>query len=86
MCQNGEFFQEINSLKNNLQVESKSKLVSLYPFLDVDGLIRVGGRIRHAPLEYSRKHPVILPSKHYLTKLIVRDVHYKNLHARPQAV
>jgi len=46
----------------------------------------VGGRLRHAPFEYSKKHPILLPSKHHLTELIIRDAHYRNLHAGPQAV
>jgi len=45
-----------------------------------------GGELHHAPLEYSQKHPIVLPNKHHFTKLIIRDVHYRNLHAGPQAV
>lgn len=86
MCQAKEFNQELCDLRNNKQINTKSKLLNLHPFLDSDSIIRVGERLWHAPIEYSRKHPVILPSKHHLTELIIRDTHYRNLHAGPQAI
>lgn len=58
----------------------------MHPFFDDDGIIRAGGRLRHAPIEYSRKYPIILPKKHHLTELIIRDAHYRNLHAGTQAI
>lgn len=85
-CQSSTFPKELHSLRNNTQIDSKSRLITLHPFLDSNGVIRVGGRLHHAPLEYSQKHPIVLPNKHHLTKLIIRDVHYRNLHAGPQAV
>ncbi|XP_018306186.1 uncharacterized protein, partial [Mycetomoellerius zeteki] len=86
MCQATEFRQELHDLRNKRQLDSKSKLLTLHPFLDANDIIRVGGRLKHAPIEYSRKHPIILPSKHHLTELIIRDTHYKNLHAGSQTI
>ena len=40
-----------------------------------EGLLRVGGRLRNAPVTYERKHPIILPYKHRVTDLIVRQYH-----------
>lgn len=79
ICQASEFHQELHDLRNQRQLESKSKILNLHPFLDSDGIIRVGGRLRHVtPIEYSKKYPIILPNKHHLTELIVRDTHYRN--------
>ncbi|XP_011687442.1 PREDICTED: uncharacterized protein LOC105449756 [Wasmannia auropunctata] len=86
MCQESEFQQELHDLRNKKPLNSKSKILTLHPFLDGDGLIHVGGRLRHAPIEFARKYPVILPKKHHLTELIIRDTHYRNLHAGSQAV
>ncbi|XP_048582060.1 uncharacterized protein LOC125561765 [Nematostella vectensis] len=40
-----------------------------------DGLLRVGGRLRCAPLDDSLKFPVILPRHHHLVNLIVKHYH-----------
>jgi len=50
-------------------------LYKLNPVVHSDGLLRVGGRIAKAPLDYSLKHPLILPSTDHVTRLIVRDCH-----------
>lgn len=41
----------------------------------VDGIVRVGGRIRNAPLPSDVKHPMILPRGHYISELIVTYYH-----------
>jgi len=73
-------------MRTQKPLNSKSKILNLHPFINSNGIIRVGGRLRHAPTEYSKKHLILLPSKYHLTELIIRDAHYKNLHAEPQAV
>ncbi|XP_029176605.1 uncharacterized protein LOC114944728 [Nylanderia fulva] len=85
-CQAHSFAEELHNLSNKKRLQSKSKLLTLNPFLDEEGIIRVGGRLCNATIEYSQKHPIILPSKHHLTTLIIRDAHYKNLHAGSQAI
>ena len=55
--------------------------MSLHPFIGENGLVRVGGRLKNALITYSQKFPIILPSKHKLTELIIRDAHQKQLHA-----
>lgn len=74
------FDQEIQMLQNNKQVMKGSKLYSLDPFIDSDGVIRVGGRLHNSQLSYDKKHPIILPYDHYVTSLIIRDAHLKTLH------
>ena len=41
----------------------------------------MGGRIEHSDLTEEEKHPVILPGQSYVVKLIVEDMHRKQLHA-----
>ena len=53
----------------------KSALYRLDPFVDDNGILRVGGRLRHARLEYKEKHPALLPKGHHFSKLIVRHYH-----------
>ena len=44
-------------------------------FVDANGIWRCGGRLKNAELPYSAKHPALLSKWHYLTTLIVKDVH-----------
>ena len=79
------FETEIRDLKSASKcVPKKSQLHSLSPFLDDNGLLRVGGRINQASVEYEKKHPLIMPSESHLTRLIILDAHYKTLHGGPQ--
>ncbi|XP_011690980.1 PREDICTED: uncharacterized protein LOC105451945 [Wasmannia auropunctata] len=64
------FKEEISMLRHSKFLKSSSKLLSLHPFLDDKGLLRVGGRLRHAPLSFSQRHPILLPSKHTFTRLL----------------
>lgn len=62
----------------------KGPLASLHPFLDPEGLLRVGGRLHHAPISYEKKHPIILPKESYFTQLLIRCEHERLLHAGPK--
>ncbi|GIX96405.1 DUF1758 domain-containing protein [Caerostris darwini] len=80
------FNNEINTLKINQALSCRSKILSLNPFLDNSGILRVGGRLRHANIAYGHKHPILLPKGHILTDLIVRHYHEILLHACSQLV
>lgn len=79
-----EFPEEIKCMKKNQPLSRKSSLMSLNPYIDKKGLIRVGGRLQNAKLDEQRKHPILLPRKSKLTTLIVEEAHVTNLHAGPQ--
>ena len=42
-----------------------------------DGLLRVGGRLRHASIEAEARYPIILPKKAHVVDLLVRLYHAK---------
>lgn len=76
--QYGHFHEELQILCN-LQVRGRSlasrkssSLHKLDPFVDQDGLICVGGRIRRANVPIDIKHQVIIPQKGHLTNLLIR--------------
>ena len=83
LAQRESFPEEIRDLSKSSSVNPKSKLLSLTPFLD-QGLIRVGGRLKHSSFSFGKKHPIILSSKHHLTYLILKYEHAKLLHCGPQ--
>ena len=83
--QEGHFKEEIESLevtKNHEKdtgsgsrpscVKKSSSVFSLDPVL-IDGVLRVGGRLRHALLPQDAKHQIILPKNHHVTNTIICD-------------
>ncbi|XP_011883895.1 PREDICTED: uncharacterized protein LOC105571038 [Vollenhovia emeryi] len=79
------FFAEIQALRSGRSVAPKSSTASLSPFLDDNGVLRVGGRLRNAPLPYDVRHPVLL-APHPVVRLIISHFHEKTLHGGTQLV
>jgi len=77
---------EIADLRSGKMVHSGSCLMALDPFIDDQGLVRVGGRLAYAPVQYNTKHPIVLPSKSLITKLIFNYEHIRLMYAGPQAL
>lgn len=65
---------------------STKGLNSLDAFVDEEGILRVGGRLRNTAFPQDKKHPMILLAKHRFTKLILKNEHLRLLHAAPQAL
>lgn len=82
--QQQSFSVDIQCIKTNNKLHHKSKLLPLNPFLDSDDIIRVGGRIHLSDVQYDKKHPILLDSKHILTKLLMSHEHIRLFHAGPQ--
>ena len=59
--------------------KTTSRLHQLDPFLDNDGIMRVGGRLRRSEMKFEGKHPAILPQCH-LTELILAHCHAEVAH------
>lgn len=55
-------------------------LLPLSPFVDSDGLIRVGGRLKNSDLDYEHKFPLLLPKDHPFTTLLVSHYHQESKH------
>lgn len=85
VVQFNSFFLEIQALKKAKPISNKSKLLSLNPFFDDDDKLRVGGRLKHSSLDYYHKFPLLLPSNHPLTDLIIWNEHCRYMHAGVQA-
>lgn len=61
-------------------LSTSSQLLTFAPYLDSYGIIRVGGRLRHAELSYDQRHPIILAKDSKLARLIIRQIHHETLH------
>ena len=75
--QESSYTDEIKRLKGTQPVKEKSSIARLNPVLNDDGLLVVGGRLKHSALSVTQKHPIILPYSSLLSKLIVRSEHNK---------
>lgn len=73
IVQRKTYAEEIKRISQGKEILHSSKIISLCPFLDSNGLLRVGGRLREATLDYDHKHPIIIPKNHHLTHLIIRE-------------
>ncbi len=77
------FTDALAALKGNRPLDKKNRLRDLLPYLDEEGLLRVRGRLEHSGMSEETKHPLIIPRKHCLTKLLVLQVHESAHHAGP---
>lgn len=84
LVQQQEFKDDIERIKSNKALKGESKIKTLNPYLDEDGILRVGGRLRNANLDEQVKHPVILGNKNTLVPLIIADAHARTLHGGVQ--
>lgn len=73
--QSQRYEAEILRLHAGKPVANSSSIRSLDPYLDDDGLLRVGGRLSES--KYGCNHPCIIPPKHILAKAIIQDAHFK---------
>ena len=62
----------MNIEKSSVKLKKSSTIYNLDPFMDADGLIRVGGRLKHSDLNNSCKHPVLLPKQEKVTDLVLK--------------
>ncbi|GFY06137.1 integrase catalytic domain-containing protein [Trichonephila clavipes] len=87
LLQNGEYHTELTLLKCNKHLPKSSKLQSLNVFLDSEGILRVGGRLRlQQTLKFEQKHPMLIPKEHHFTSLVIRHFHRINFHAGQELV
>ncbi|XP_055622274.1 uncharacterized protein LOC129765861 [Toxorhynchites rutilus septentrionalis] len=82
--QKKEFEREWKALSKGETVAKGSKIRWFNPTLSPENLIRVGGRLEYSSEPISKKHPIILPALHPLTKMIFEHYHKQLLHAAPQ--
>ncbi|KAL0153521.1 hypothetical protein M9458_051135 [Cirrhinus mrigala] len=87
-AQRDSFPEEVKALSSNQPLPPNSRLVSLSPEYDEDtGLIRVGGRLRHAEhIDLNALHPIVLDPHQQLTKLLIKEYDANLLHPGPERV
>jgi transposase InsO family protein len=75
--QGKSFENEVKSLVKGESLPKSSTIRNLSPFLDDQGLLRVGGRLSNSSLANTEKHPYLIPHTHSVAVLIA--THYHNI-------
>ncbi|GFU55641.1 integrase catalytic domain-containing protein [Trichonephila clavipes] len=83
-CRSSRVTGVLTSKEKKHPLPNSSKLLPLGIFLDTDGIIKVGGRLKNSSLSPIQKHPILLPKSHHLTNLVIQHFHHINLHSGPQ--
>ena len=65
----------VDRLKSSERLPKTSPLIKLCPVIDSEELLRVGGRLDRADIDNEERDPLILPSLHHITTLLVRHYH-----------
>ncbi|XP_071153733.1 uncharacterized protein [Mytilus edulis] len=79
-AQHEVYGDEIDCIKRQTQINKRSPIANLNPFLDEQGLLRVGVRIAKSDLDLREKKPLIVPGRHHIATLLVRHYHNKIKH------
>ena len=82
--QSAHFSAEIRMLSEKKEIPKSSPLFRLHPFVDAEGLVRLGGRLQLSPLEYDSRHPLIVPKFSEISSLLIADCHKRTLHGGVQ--
>ena len=85
-AQSDNFSPELDALGRQRPLPRRSRLLALSPYLDGDGLLRVGGRLERAPISYENRHQILLSPSHEVTRLVVTDKHRRLSHSGPDHV
>ncbi|XP_065084788.1 uncharacterized protein LOC135706997 [Ochlerotatus camptorhynchus] len=76
-----ESFPEVFAQLQKQVTIKNSSLIPLSPFVDLNGVLRVGGRLAKKTCSFDQKNQMILPPSHPFTTAIIRSVHKLNMHA-----
>ena len=74
-AQNNFLEPTFHRLQCKQELPLSDPILPLAPFIDDDGLLRVGGRLIRAPIPYVEWHPVLIPPKHPIAFKIWEDCH-----------
>ncbi|XP_046841790.1 uncharacterized protein LOC124435902 [Xenia sp. Carnegie-2017] len=76
---NGKEFDKALLRKSGISIRQLNPMM-------VNGLLKVGGRLGNAPINGKSKHPIILPFKHPVTDMIIRQHHAEVGHMGQESV
>ncbi|KMQ86362.1 gag-pol protein [Lasius niger] len=84
--QRAYFNRELEICSTKTSLPRTHPLLKLAPFVDSEGVLRVGGRLKNSLLDPDGKHPAILPRDSSFSRLVISDLHHRTLHGGTQVV
>ncbi len=84
LVQHDDYAADIDNIKAGNWNKVSSKLLQLSPYIDRQGILRVGGRLENLKIKSIAKHPIILSASNHFSKLLVRHAHHQTLHGGNQ--
>ncbi|KAI8115881.1 hypothetical protein CVS40_11972 [Lucilia cuprina] len=81
LTQKFHYSEDLKNISVSKPISKKSTLLTLNPFLDAQGLMRVNGRLANAPLTYDERFPLIIPNSSQFCKIFLEFVHKTLVHA-----
>lgn len=86
-CQKAFYPNEYQALSAKRPIASSSTILSLHPFIDSEGSMRISGRLVRSPtLTYDEQHPIIIPYNCSYSRLLIRFIHELSIHGGNQLV
>lgn len=87
VAQQDVYGEEITQLRSNNKISKRSSLYKRMAYLDQDGLLRCTGRIDFSiDASHDTKRPIILPTDHHITNLVILHYHLKFNHHNHETV
>ncbi|XP_036346995.1 uncharacterized protein LOC118756332 isoform X1 [Rhagoletis pomonella] len=75
------YAEEIAELEKSKHIPKHSTIRALSPYIDTEGILRLRGRIDEATcLPKEARRPILMPSKHIVSQLIMRQYHQQYHH------
>lgn len=78
--QETHFHKEIECLLSRTNLQKDSKILSLNPYIDKEGILRVGGRLKFSKIDDLQKYPIIIPGSEHISRLLVEFYHEEVKH------
>ncbi|XP_049523124.1 uncharacterized protein LOC119452753 [Dermacentor silvarum] len=78
--QTDTYAKERAQLEVGQDLDKTSSIRDLHPFIDEKGVMRIRTRLQNAEVTYNEKTPVLLPSNHPVTRLVILQAHKTVLH------
>ena len=75
MSQPKHFWKEIKEVNAGKRAPWTISIYQLDPFLDKDGVLRMGGRFVNSNLSHQLKHPVLFSKNCTISQLTIRYYH-----------
>ncbi|XP_011859974.1 PREDICTED: uncharacterized protein LOC105557366 [Vollenhovia emeryi] len=85
LSQGDSFPTEVQTLKEGNSITG-GRLATLNPFVDKEGIMRVGGKLTNSEFSMAKKYPIVLLANDQFTKLLFVGEHLRLLHAGPQSI